>query len=165
MKKQFKANDPLSPETFQGFLDTYGGDPAKWPEGQREAALAYAQSTQAARDAWATAQRLDQALASGVGQVPPHVLSRVLDIPKEAPPRQRGHSFAEWLTWPPLSLRPAFVLATSMVLGMVVGTLSGFPLDETETDVTDAQAIELAFGFMETTESQTTESQTTENLQ
>jgi hypothetical protein len=47
---------------FQRLLDTWGSNPLRWPEGQRERAAALLRESPAARELRAEAQRLDRAL-------------------------------------------------------------------------------------------------------
>ena len=52
-------------ERFQEILDAYGGDPRRWPEAERDGALALVAGADAARGRQAEARRLDMLLDEG----------------------------------------------------------------------------------------------------
>jgi len=49
----------MTPDRFATLLDAYGADPARWPPGERDAALAHAAATPAAAALLDAARRLD----------------------------------------------------------------------------------------------------------
>lgn len=61
----------MKAERFQMIVEAYGADPARWPEAERDAALAYAdQAGETARAVLAEARALDAGLADHAAPLP-----------------------------------------------------------------------------------------------
>lgn len=122
----------MTPARFAALLDAYGADPARWPEGERAAALAFLDADPAARQARADAARLDAVLDRAPVEPPSAALmDRVLAAAppaRPAPPQPRalgpGGRIVGWLgalvpgagAW-----QPTAALAAALVLGLAVG--------------------------------------------
>lgn len=104
----------MTPERFEALAEAYGGDAARWPDGEREAAAAL----MAERPAWASemlarAGGLDALLdALTASRAPPGLAERIVASAPRARPR--------WLGW----LVPAGMgagLAAACAAGVMVG--------------------------------------------
>jgi len=135
----------MSEERFKSLVEAYGGDPARWPLGEREAALRLLQSNAAARDAAEEARQLDVKLgtASAV-QVPVALTNRLLADFARASRRWMARRFVASLAdavWPGAPLwQPAVAFGLAFAIG--VGVAAFAPLDLRPYD--DASG---AFGF------------------
>jgi hypothetical protein len=97
---------PLSPERVETLLEAYGGDPARWPIAERNAALAAIANSPALQSQQKAAQDLDAALGS------PLPIEPSLDLRTKV------------LAWRPKPLRltqVAAAMAASAVLGVTLG--------------------------------------------
>ncbi|WP_168790722.1 hypothetical protein [Paraburkholderia aromaticivorans] len=84
----------MTPERFQQIVEAYGAEPRRWPQQERAAAQAWAQSHRAEADALLTeAAGVDAWLAADKVEPPDAALvKRVLDsapVRQPAPPRRR----------------------------------------------------------------------------
>lgn len=117
---------------FAEIVDAYGGDLARWPESEREAARAFMQDSAEARRMATEGRALDAMLGHAENAaVPADLEGRILAS------RRPPASFAEKLRalWPGSTWRPAFALAMSVVLGLGVGlTVPVFSLPDDEDD-------------------------------
>lgn len=112
---------------FRHLIDAYGGDIARWPEPERAGAEALLQASAEARRWRDEAAALDRSLRSALDVGPSgdqidRVLGRLEDLPPQfglldgalpAPMRR------PWV--------PAALLAATMAIGFVLGSLSGVP--------------------------------------
>jgi hypothetical protein len=124
----------MTPERFETLAEAWGGDVARWPVGEREAAAVL----MAARSEWAQAVLaragdLDAALAA---YAPPQASARLAEtIAAGAPaPRRR------WRAW----LLPAGMgagLAAACAAGMVLGVQLGAPNSVLDTGEAFATAV------------------------
>lgn len=107
----------MTPERFDALAEAYGGDVARWPEGEREgAAMFMATDPARAQAVLAAAQALDQRLDAWAAlRVTPDFADAVL----AGAPKPRAGSW--WRGW----LAPAGMgagLAAACVAGLLVGT-------------------------------------------
>lgn len=107
-------------------LTSYGADPARWPEAEREAALVLLRADPAARRMQHEAASLDDCLARSTVPGFAGLESRLIN--QKMPTRQLG--LADWLaSWlrpssehPVQSLwRPAAMACVPLVLGLLIG--------------------------------------------
>ena len=154
----------MTPARFAALLDAYGGDPARWPAAERQAALRLLARDAAARRAQAEAASLDAlldqapvaplsaALQARVLAAAPTVAKRrpAFDAPStvnQASPRSwlgaLGHLAAR-LTPAPGTWQPAAAMAAALVLGLIVG----YTVPPTGSDgLLDSQNLDIiAFG-------------------
>ncbi len=110
---------------FQELLEAYGGDPKRWPEGERADAEAFAASNPVlTADALADARALDALLATSQEGAPSEALRlRVLAAAPQAPARSGGLS--AWLGGMGAA-RPA--LGVALAVMMSIGVLTGYQL-------------------------------------
>lgn len=120
----------MTPERFNALIDAYGGDPAHWPEAERDAALAYAKTTPAARVALDEAVRLDALIGAMRVDAPAVEVAKIAAaaarLPQEAaasvlPFKGRG------LARPAMVWGRVGALAAAAVCGFVIGI--GEPMD------------------------------------
>lgn len=89
-------------------IETYGGDPRRWPENERAAALAFIETSPTAQAAWADARALDTLLDLAPTPQPSDLAARrILAKAPRAPARFEARTFA--------------ALAAALVLGVVLG--------------------------------------------
>lgn len=110
----------MTPERFETLAEAYGGDVARWPTGEREAAAALmAADATWAQAVLARAGELDEALAAFVA--PPASGALAERIAAGAPRARR-----RWRTW----LTPAGMgagLAAACAAGLMLGVQLGAP--------------------------------------
>ena len=137
-------------ERLQTLLDTYGGNPDRWPHDERDAALQLLSGSLAAQDLAAEQRRLDEALdawepavpalemAALEARLPPRndLLDRILAwlLPSES---------AAW--WQPIS-----AAASTLALGIVLGSTVRFDLGEDTSVAGDSWEDELYLLALET---------------
>jgi anti-sigma factor RsiW len=127
----------MTEERLRALVDAYGGDPQRWPPGEREAALGVLQSSSQARAAVAQARELDAKLgeASAV-PVPAALTNRLLADFEQTSRRRTLRSFAVSLAdavWPGAPLwQPAAAFGLALAIGIGVAMLA--PLDLRPTD-------------------------------
>lgn len=117
-------------------VDAYGGDPARWPAQEREAAVALLSGDRELARAADAARRLDLMLDSlPVPQPSPALRVALKEIP------ERGNPLLEMIAgWFGL-WRPAAGLAAAAVLGIVIGVANpDLPLPGFETTATTTVA-------------------------
>ena len=112
---------------FSAILDAYGAAPERWPEEERESAMALARSSLPAARALARARALDTALMAktfpDIALEPEHFTHLHAAIVSEAR-RLTGNWFGRWfgIDLAPRQLWPSIVgLAFATVLGFAVG--------------------------------------------
>jgi hypothetical protein len=120
----------MTPERFDALAEAYGGDVARWPEGEREAAAMFMATDPArAQAVLAAAQALDQRLDAWAAlRVTPDFADAVL----AGAPKPRAGSW--WRGW----LAPAGMgagLAAACVAGLLVGTRMAVAPLATDPDV------------------------------
>lgn len=69
----------MTPEEFRALLDTYGADLTRWPHGARQGAQRLLEESEAARDAFADAQALDDVLSAREPALRPADRKRLTD--------------------------------------------------------------------------------------
>jgi hypothetical protein len=121
------TQNKMNQEQLQTFLDSYGADPTRWPQAQREQAVRLIAIDAGARAALEAARRLDQALARHTQAAPADeaAIARVQARLASALPRQ---PVPLW-RWPTVLLdwqfAPAWprmaALACCAALGFVIG--------------------------------------------
>lgn len=107
---------------FREIVDAYGTDPRRWPEDEREKAVAFATSSQEARSLKAEAEKLDGLLSQAAEPISqPTLLDTVMGLSNEAQDRPQGSPVL------PFGLNPSFLLprltslAAAAILGFFVG--------------------------------------------
>lgn len=121
--------NPQSDVTLERLRDiaaAYGADPRRWPEGERDAAVALMNRSVAARDIMAEAGALDALLDGLPVQVPDAALARLTAATAFPPPRQSSSSVwasaLDWRGFLAADLWPrATVFAGMIALGIVTG--------------------------------------------
>lgn len=110
-------------ERLRAIVEAYGADAARWPEAEREGALALLASSPEATQYRDRARALDAMLDRATAYEPaPGLLTRVL----ARPARRRASLFEELWPFGPI-WRPAFGMAAAMVLGIAVGLVAPPP--------------------------------------
>jgi hypothetical protein len=109
----------MTNDRFKELLDAYGADPARWPQSEREAALAFAKSSDEARRLLDEAAALDRLIdLADTAAVTPALQARILAA---FPQPRRAGVIASLMpgrpTWIPIT-----ALAASLLLGLGVGT-------------------------------------------
>ena len=109
----------MDPAQFARLLDTHGGDPERWPEAQRDAALALCEASPDARRQWMAARRLDVLLADGRAPEPDPARQARVVAGAMAQLRAQAEPLLDW-RW--LFTRPiGAACAASLVAGFLVG--------------------------------------------
>lgn len=130
---------PLPLSRFAELLDAYGAGSERWPEREREAALALLAASAEARVLRDTAARLDARLALPAPAAPPGLRARVL---RGAPAVGEGFADALRALWRGVGgwrvVAPAF--AASLALGVALGAA----LQPAATTSGDADLMQLA---------------------
>ncbi|MCK6449596.1 MAG: hypothetical protein L6R19_01855 [Alphaproteobacteria bacterium] len=116
----------MTPVRFAELVDAYGADPRRWPEAEREAALAFLERAPEARTTLEAARRLDALIDAwplpAAAPDPAHLTARAARAAQEAPagnvvpfaPRRK----------PPVTLMAwarAGALAAAGICGLVIG--------------------------------------------
>lgn len=102
-------------ERFKILVESYGANPARWPEAERVAALLFAEQSAEARDALQEAAAFDRLLDTAETQAATRALEdRILATFPERTVKAR----APWFT---LRWIPAAAVACSLALGLAVG--------------------------------------------
>jgi hypothetical protein len=109
----------MTPERFTALVEAYGGRPERWPDGEREAALALNARSPEARARCDDASRLDRLLDALPAGVPsPELAARIMAGTPRAASLRRRHvgtaaatlalaaSLAVWLVRTPTSSSP-----------------------------------------------------------
>jgi len=113
----------MTPERFEALAEAYGGDVARWPDAEREAAAAWmAAEPMRAGEILARAGDLDAVLAA---YAPPRAMPGLAERIAAGAPRPR----ARWTGW----LLPAGMgagLAAACAAGLMLGAQLGAPADE-----------------------------------
>ena len=120
----------MTPERFSVLVEAYGGAPARWPESERAAALAYIARTPAAQAQLDAACRLDALLERVAVPAPAPDLAALV----AGATRQRQEAAAEPVRVLPFAARPArrpaviwaraVALAAAGICGFIVGMSS-----------------------------------------
>lgn len=110
---------------FTALCEAYGGDPARWPEGERAAALAMTAADPAAAQALADARALDETLEAS-RPVPPSAVLRDRILASAPKPRPASGLRFGW------GLRAGLGagLAAAGIAGVLVGSALTAPADE-----------------------------------
>jgi hypothetical protein len=109
----------MTSDRFKELVEAYGASPARWPAAEREAALAFAQSSPDARRIVAEASALDRIMdLAATAPVTPQLQAKILASVSEP----RSHAWFAALLPQPLWI-PAAAFAASLILGVGAGTL------------------------------------------
>jgi len=113
------ADRTIDLDRLSVLLDAYGADHSRWPEGERAAARALIEASDAARTLYEEAGALDDALARASAIEPsPELKAEIL-----AAVGQPRESWVQAL-WPfGAAWKPASALAAAVVLGMIAGVV------------------------------------------
>jgi hypothetical protein len=131
-------------ERFRTLVESYGADPARWPDAEKRTFEELA-SSEEARVWLAEQRRLDDWLDGAEGIAPsPALLRRVAEIPV----RHAAH--ASWV-WPFGRLRSLIAAAAAVAtVGMVVGiTIPDFASDDGADDWDELSTLALGADFAE----------------
>jgi ferric-dicitrate binding protein FerR (iron transport regulator) len=115
---------PMDEARFRALIDAYGGDPRRWPDAERAAALAFAAAHPASKALLEAAQSLDAALDLGDRPAPSDLLARRI---LAAAPRPQARS-----------LRIAY---GGLAAALCVGVLLGFGGVRAVSDGREAEAL------------------------
>ena len=118
----------MTAERFKTLLEAYGAEIARWPDAERLAAHAYAQSAPEAGARLAEAAQLDAVLAALPAPALPAGLEAAIlaEARKLGPARKAGAAAALGgvlhALWPRAALwKPASIFASALVLGALIG--------------------------------------------
>ena len=130
-------------------LDAYGGEPARWPEQERAAALQLLAASPEAQTMQRTALELDSALDLDVlPDVASNALrARVLEIPIRHPREERGTGWSWGWSWKRNWMFGLFAL-TPCVIGFLSGTLLMDPSSDADDETWDELAQVVAPGAL-----------------
>lgn len=110
----------MTPERFEDLAEAYGGDVARWPVAERDAAAALmAADPERTRDILARARDLDALLDAGPALSVPAVL---VDRIVSQAPRPRGPGWIRWLLPVGMGAGLAAACAAGVVVGIHVST-------------------------------------------
>lgn len=129
----------MKAERFQAIVEAYGADPARWPEAERDAALAHAdQAGEAAQVVLAEARALDVGLAGHAAPLPDAAaFARALKGAEAAlTPAPRGWRFR----LPDFGL-DRFRLASGLMAAACAGVMFGVTLTDRLTADVQADAV------------------------
>ena len=123
------VGQPISIDRFRTLLDAYGAMAQRWPEAERDAALALVARSAEARTLMDDARKLDDLLDSlPVAEPSPELAGRILAAAPVAAPAPAASRRSGWVgrflgaLWPELpAWRPAAALAASLACGLVTG--------------------------------------------
>lgn len=114
----------MTRERFKMLLDAYGGDPLRWPDAERAAALKFVESDAEARRMIEQERAFDRALdLADTAPVTPELQRKILAAFSQ---RKFGARSLAWFTaWMPTAPQwiPAAAFAASLLLGVGVGAL------------------------------------------
>ena len=139
-----RGDERMTRERLAQLIEAYGADPARWPESEREDALALISSSPQAAALRLRAAALDGLLDQASAHEPsPELKAEILA--RAAAPRWRAVSSTLWPFGP--IWRPAAALALAAVLGLATGLVAPPPFvtDQASTAVY-AEIDEWAFG-------------------
>jgi hypothetical protein len=127
-------------QRFKVLIEAYGANPARWPEGERVAALLFAEQSAEARAVLQEAADFDRLLDTAETQPATRALEdRILAAFTERPVEQRTPWFARrWI--------PAAAVACSLVLGLAVGAALPGLAGVSDTTTIDPALIALSGG-------------------
>ena len=113
-------------ERLEHLAEAYGANPRRWPDGEREAALALMTRSTAARDLVAEAGALDRALEGSPLHVPDAALTRLTAATAFPPPRQSSSSLwtgaMDWRGFLAAAIWPRVTVFAGMIaLGIITG--------------------------------------------
>lgn len=111
-------------DRFRALCDAYGGEVRRWPAEEREAAQAFVETSEVAREALAEARRLDDALDQARLTPSPELVRRIAAC---APASDRAPSWA------------AMAAALALAAGLGAGWLGAGPV-ETRDEALFAEA-------------------------
>lgn len=136
----------MNTERFENLIAAYGAEPARWPAGEREAALAFVAADRAqAERLLFEARMIDAMLDASPSAAVPHALrDRILAMaPRERPERRVHLGFSGWF-------KAGAGLAAACAVGAVAGSLTISQLaGEAQADTILAQASDLPLDAQE----------------
>jgi hypothetical protein len=145
---------PLDLERFKELLAAYGGRPERFPDGEREAALALLATSEQARALSAAESALDDAFATvTASELSPSLARKLAELPVRHPRAERHSRFAQLFT----GLGWAAAAAFGVIWGAHSEALDNANVNEAAETATasssadelaeeDAELIELALG-------------------
>lgn len=114
-------NQPMNLERFTAIVDAYGGSPARWPEAEREAAVAFMRSSPDAQRLAEEAESLDSLLdMPETAPVTRELQDRILASQPVGTNRARSAAVARGFSWS--RWIPTAAVTCSLALGAAVGT-------------------------------------------
>ena len=131
----------LSEERFKTLVEAYGGDPARWPADEREAAERLLASSAGAQVAVADAAKLDRALSAAGGVPASSVLeARVMaDFDRASRGLRRFVALLADAVWPGAPLwQPACAFGLALVVGVVLAAIAPLELSDDSSNTTFA---------------------------
>lgn len=133
--------------TFQLLLDTYGANPAHWPDRDREAALKLADRSEDAKAMLARSRRLDAMMVSGLAsEAGANLRYRITAAAQHTrQPATAGAGLIERLL-APWRLGAAAAAAASIALGMLVGLETSIATDLYEAPETTMDLADVTYG-------------------
>ena len=133
-----KSKKPISLARFRTIVECYGSDSSRWPEQEREGALALAESSSAAAAMLREAASLDDLLKELPSPEPSADLVRaVAEIPLRHQPAVAGEASFGWRRYWPFGSpwKPALAAALVGALGLGTGVVTVDPYpEETSAD-------------------------------
>ena len=128
----------VTTERFEALAEAYGGDVARWPEAEREAAAALmAARPEWVRDILGRADQLDGALAAFS---PPRAASGLMDRIIATAPAPRARRWGGWLAPIGMGAGLAAACAAGVLLGARLSTPKVPEADSVVTAVSDEDA-------------------------
>lgn len=116
----------MTPDAFEDLLDRFGPDPTDWPTSARAPAERLLAASAAARDALATAQRLDALIRARPITVSDAAVGRVLARLPSITARGRSPLRVALGAWGLMPLTPRIgFLAATLALGVIAGAWFG----------------------------------------
>ena len=134
----------MNTDRLKEIIDAYGANHARWPDAERDAALALL-ATSADLQAYRDAARTLDAFLDEASVAPASVDLETAILATAPSPQTQQASVSGWRRW---ISRPAFA-AAGAISCMLVGAASGYALTVSELEAERAEAF-LAFGYGET---------------
>lgn len=134
----------MTPSRFAEILEAYGAAPQRWPEAERDAALALVERSAEIRAQLSRAAALDTALDRWTDPPMPHIDARALTAVVTAAPQRRIRLRTPFrFGWPSIAWPNVAGLAAAALAGFLVGWsgLDGTLSSETNYENPDRAAV------------------------
>jgi hypothetical protein len=128
--------EPMDEERFEGLTGAYGGESARWPQGERAPALRYLAAKPAARGARADALQLDALLDAWSMDAPSAALAQRIAAGAPAARPLRARDF--WISG--VGLAAACVIGIMVGAGLGASSQSSGATHETDTATVNVTA-------------------------